>query len=30
MIYEKGESPDNNPYKLGIVGVEFDLEWLLS
>ena len=31
LIYEKGESPDmSNPYKLGIAGAEFDLEWLLS
>jgi len=31
LIYEKGEFPDaNNPYKLGITSVVFDLEWLLS
>ncbi len=30
LIYEKGEAPDQNPYKLGITAVEFDLEWLLS
>ena len=31
LIYEKGEpeAPDN-PYKLGITSVIFDLEWLLS
>ena len=31
LIYEKGELSDkNNPYKLGITSVVFDLEWLLS
>ena len=31
LIYEKGVPEDiNNPYKLGITSVIFDLEWLLN